>query len=414
MAPSLEKGQAWWLYAQAGAGFAIALTGPIAGAIADQGGRRKLWVAASVLMMVLGLSATWLAVPGDETRVLIVLLAIALASVGAEYGVIFTDSMLPDLAKPGQIGRLSGLGWSLGYAGGLIMLVLVLVFLALPDQPLFGLDKTLHEPDRMVGPLAALWLLVFSLPLFLFVHLPQPPPLAVAQAVRAGFAHLGQMIRHAGQYRNIGIFLLARMAYYDGIVAVYTIGGLYAAGTFGWELTEQGAFGLILIVFGAVGVLIGGHCDDRFGPKAVIAVSLIAIGLALAGVLSIDARHIGFIFPVAADNAAQGLFACTPERAMIAMGAVIGFFLGPVQAASRSLMARLAPAQSRTAFFGVYALTGRATTWVASALIALVTDLTDSRRLGISTILLLLLLGLLLLARVRVPPQPATLDNSQK
>jgi len=403
MAPSLEKGQAWWLYAQAGAGAVIALTGPVIGAIADQGGRRKAWVAASIAMMAVGLMASWLAEPGASTRVGIVLLGVALASIGAEYGVIFTDSMLPELARPGAMGRLSGMGWSLGYAGGLVMLVLVLVFLALPEQPAFGLDKAMHEPDRLVGPLAALWLAVFSLPLFLFVRLPPRRSPGFVAAARAGLAHLAHMARSARRYRPIGLFLLARMAYYDGIVAVYTIGGLYAAGTFGWQLVEQGAFGIILIVFGALGVLIGGWFDDRLGSKAVIVASLVAIGLAVAAILSVDRGHIGFFFPVDASGVGGGLFASTSERVMVALGAVIGFFLGPVQAASRTLMARLAPADARTAFFGLYALSGRATTWVASTMIALVTTWTDSRRLGIATLLLLLALGLALLMRVRVP-----------
>ena len=259
----------------------------------------------------------------------------------------------------------------------------------------------------------ALWLLVFSLPLFLWVKLPSGPRLPLRRAVTAGLGQLAAMARQAGMYRNIGMFLLARMAYYDGIVAVFTIGGLYAAGTFGWQLTEQGLFGIILIVFGALGVVIGGYFDDRFGPKAVIGVSVAAIGLALAGVLSVDRAHVGFIFAVAPASG-EGLFASTSERVMIALGAVIGFFLGPVQAASRSLMARLAPADSRTAFFGLYALSGRATTWVASAIIALVTDWTDSRRLGIATILILLLLGLVLLSRVKVQVLPAVLPTSQK
>ncbi|GAB4141847.1 MAG: MFS transporter [Sphingomonadales bacterium] len=414
MAPSLEKGQAWWLYAQAGAGFLIALTGPVVGAIADRGGRPKAWVGVSVAMMVLGLCATWAAVPGADARIVWVLMAIALASIGAEYGIIFTDSMLPQLAKPGQIGRLSGFGWAMGYLGGLIMLLLVLGFLALPEQPLWGLDRASHEPDRAVGPLAALWLVVFSLPLFLFVKLPSGPRLPLRQAVTAGLGQLAAMARQARVYRNIGLFLLARMAYYDGIVAVFTIGGLYAAGTFGWQLTEQGVFGMILIVFGTLGVAIGGYFDDRFGPKAVIGVSVAAIGLALAGVLSVDRAHIGFVFPVAAPAGGDGLFASTSEQVMIALGAVIGFFLGPVQAASRSLMARLAPADSRGAFFGLYALSGRATTWVASAIIAVVTDWTDSRRLGIATILILLLLGLVLLSRVKVQALPAVLPTSQK
>ncbi|MFZ5610464.1 MAG: MFS transporter [Pseudomonadota bacterium] len=401
VAPSLEKGQAWWGYGMAVAGLLVALTGPVLGAIADVRGQRKPWLLLANAMMVAGLMVTWIAVPGDTRHVVLILAGMALASLGSEYGVLFTNAMMPALAKPGGMGQLSGFGWGMGYIGGLLMLIFVLLFLALPETPLFGLDRQAHEPDRIVGPLAALWLVVFSLPLFYFVPDGPPggPPLRLA--ARQGLGRLWQAARSLPDIKNIVLFLLSRMAYYDGVTAVYTFGGLYAAGTFAWELVALGAFGIILVVFGAVGVFVGGWADDRFGSKRTIIISIVGIALAVAGILSIERETVLWIVAVPPPLAEGGLFASVAEKVMIGFGCVAGFFLGPVQAASRTLMARLAPLEHMTAAFGLYALTGRATIWVAPALIGLVTDLSGSRRIGISMILLMLIAGLALLMPVR-------------
>lgn len=402
VAPSVEKGQSWWGYTQAIAGLLLAFSGPVVGTIADVRGRRKPWVLLANIMMIIGLCGTWLAVPNENAPILLILSGLVLASLGSEYGVIFTNAMLPGLAKPGQMGRLSGFGWGMGYVGGLIMLIIVLTVLALPEHPIFGLDKASHESDRIVGPLAALWLVVFSLPLFLFVpDGPKRPGPGLYRAAKDGLISLYRMARTMPGFRNIGLFLLARMAYYDGVTAVYTFGGLYAAGTFDWALIELGVFGIILVVFGAIGVFIGGILDDKLGSKPTIILSILGIFIAVIGILLIERDTVFFFIPVNGTVEGDGLFASVAEQVMIGFGCFVGLFLGPVQSASRTMMARLAPENAMTACFGLYALTGRATVWVAPALIALATDLSGSRRAGIATILVLLAIGLFLLLKVR-------------
>lgn len=401
VAPTVEKGQAWWGYGQAIAGLLVAVTGPVVGAIADVRGQRKPWVLLANAMMVLGLSATWIAAPGESQLVPLILTGMVLASLGSEYGVVFTNAMLPGLAHSHEMGRLSGFGWGMGYLGGLVMLIIVLTQLALPDVPALGLDKASHEPDRLVGPLAALWLVIFSLPLFLYVPDGKKNSVPALKAVKEGLGSLWKLAREMPGFRNIALFLISRMAYYDGVTAVYTFGGLYAAGTFSWELVELGVFGIILVFMGAIGVFIGGVMDDKLGSKPTILLSILGIGVAVLGFLSITQDTVLFFISVTPTGDVEGLFASSAEKVMIVFGCIAGFFLGPVQSASRTLMARLAPEENMTACFGLYALTGRATVWVAPALIAIATDLSGSRRVGIGMILVMLLVGLALLLKVK-------------
>src|SRR3979411_1072663 len=170
------SGQSLWGFATAAAGLTIALMSPVLGAIADASGRRKPWIAAFGALLVIGSCLMWFVKPGDPTVIPLLLLAYAIATVGAEFATVFNNAMMPSLVPPDQIGRLSGTGWATGYVGGILSLILVLGFLAAsPDTgrtlfgfvPLFGLDPVTHEGDRITGPLTAIWVFVFRLPLFL-------------------------------------------------------------------------------------------------------------------------------------------------------------------------------------------------------------------------------------------------------
>lgn len=404
------SGQAMWGWAAGAAGLVIALLSPPLGAVADAGGRRKVWIGFFSALMIAGCFGLWLAEPDGAAPVLIVLAAFVLASIGAEFGIVFNNAMMPDLVPRNRLGRLSGTGWAMGYAGGLVALALTLALLAadpvsgrtfLGLEPVFGMDAARGEGERATGPLSALWFLVFALPFFLFT--PDTPRRApFGQAMREGLAALADTLRHIRRHGQMVRFLIARMLYADGLAALFTFGGIYAAGTFGWGTTQLGIFGILLTVTGAFGAWAGGRLDDRFGPKPVIAASLVVLILAGAAVLTIDREHVLFVLPVAGAGEA-GLFASTAERAYIALALLLGLAAGPVQAASRTLLVRLAPKGDLTQFFGLYALSGKITTFAAPMAVAFVTAATMSQRAGISVVLVFLIAGLALLVAVRVP-----------
>jgi UMF1 family MFS transporter len=402
-------GQALWGYATGAAGLAIALFSPVLGAVADAGGPRKPWIAAFSLFLIAGAASLWLAAPGAEGAVAIALVGFAVATIGAEFATVFTNAMMSDLVDESRLGRLSGTGWAIGYAGGLLSLVLVLGFLvANPDSgltllgiaPILGLDPAAFEGDRAAGPFTALWYAVFVLPLFLFTP-DKERRLRLRFASRVGIAKLRKTLLSLRRHSNVALYLLSHMIYADGLVALFAFGGIYAAGTFGWTSFELGLFGILLTITGTIGALIGGRLDDRYGPKPVIAGALVLLILASVAILSIDATHIGFVIEVAPATAGDGLFASTGEKVYLGLGALIGALAGPLQSASRSLMARIAPAGRATEFFGLYALSGKVTSFAGPLAVGVLTAVSASQRIGISVLVVFFAVGGVLLVGVR-------------
>jgi UMF1 family MFS transporter len=404
-------GQAIWGYALAIAGVIIAFASPVMGAIADAAGPRKPWIAAFQVVCIVSCALLWLARPGAGPDELTLILALVImASTSAEFSIVFNNAMLPGLVGESRIGRLSGYAWGLGYVGGLLSLTVVLTAFTMAETPLLGLDKTAHEHDRIVGPLTAVWIALFVLPLFLFT--PDVPSSAVGRmaAVRAGIGQLWGTLRKLRHYRNVVQFLVARMLYFDGLSAIFVFGGIYASGIFGWTTTDLGVFGIILTIFAAVGAAAGGWLDDRIGSKRTAMWAVCGLALATLGVVSVSVDGVGtperrdtifYFFTYAVPHAPGGMFNTLAEQVFLGFGILIGVCGGPAQAASRTMVSRLAPTDMIGEFYGLYALSGKATAFMAPLAVAAVTDAFDSQRAGISTILIFLIVGLVLLLPVR-------------
>jgi UMF1 family MFS transporter len=402
------SGQALWGFATAAAGLAIALMSPVLGAIADASGRRKPWIAAFGALLVIGSCLMWFGRPGDPSVISPLLLAYAIATVGVEFATVFNNAMMPTLVPPDKIGRLSGSGWATGYVGGIFSLVLVLGFLAAnPDTghtlfgftPLFGLDPVTHQGDRITGPLTGIWFIIFVLPMFLLTP-DYPARYPVRQALREGLSELKQTLSELPQRKSMAAFLLANMIYTDGLVSLFAFGGIYAAGTFGWNTIQIGTFGILLAIAGTFGAWLGGKLDDKVGPKRIIAGSMTSLLLAITAILLVDKDSILFI-KVAAPVPGGALFAGAAERAYLVLGCVIGAVGGPLQAASRTLLIRMAPKDRIAQYFGLFALTGKVTSFIGPLLIGVVTAATESQKAGMAVLVLFFVAGLALLARVR-------------
>jgi len=403
------SGQYMWGFATSVAGLLIALLSPVLGAVADAGGRRKPWIAAFGALFVIGASLMWIGKPGDQSNIIPLLIAFGVATIGVEFATVFNNAMMPTLVPPNKVGRLSGTGWAVGYIGGILSLVLVLGFLAANAEtgrtlfgfkPLFGLDPVMHEGDRITGPLSAVWFIVFILPLFLFT-----PDIASKRpalgAVREGMRELRETLSTLPSRPVMLAFLVANMVYTDALVALFAFGGIYAAGTFGWHTLQIGTFGILLAFSGTIGAWLGGKLDDYFGPKKVIAGSMIILMLSIAAILSIDPGRLFFLIDVAPPVAGGKLFAAPAEQAYLVLGFLIGLAAGPLQAASRTLLIRLAPKDRITQYFGLFALSGKVTSFVSPLVVSIVTAITLSQKAGMAVLLVFFLAGLALLLRVR-------------
>lgn len=395
-------GQSYWGYGQAVAGATIAILSPVFGAMADAGGPRKPWIGCFVVPCVIGSSLLWWAVPGMSGAELTgILAAIIVATIGIEFAGVFNNAMLPGLVLEKNIGRLSGFAWGLGYIGGLIALFIVLLGFTLPDQPLFGLDKAAHEHARMVGPLSAVWLALFCLPLFLFT--PDGPPAGRTrlEAAREGLRQLKGTLSRLSRYGNVVRFLIARMIYNDAIAAVIGFSGIYAKGLFGWSTTDLGVFAIIVTVVAAIGAFIGGWLDDRIGSRRTIIWMVACLTLGTLGIVSVGADSAFFVVSFGAPPAEAGFMTTPAQWVFLGFGLLVGFGFGPAQAASRTMMARLAPPALMTEFFGLYALSGKATAFLAPLTIAVVTGFAGSQRAGLAVIIVFFIVGLAMFLPVR-------------
>jgi MFS transporter, UMF1 family len=373
------RGQELWGYAASIAGLIIAIGSPVLGAIADAGGPRKPWLAVFTALCIIGSGMLWYAEP-DPSFVHWAMFWVIISTVGFEFGIVFNNAMLPDLVAEERLGRWSGWAWGLGYLGGLSAMIIALLGFVQAETPLFGLDKENLEHIRVVGPLVAIWFLAFVWPMFMWTPDKEKSSAGLGEKVSTGFRQLGQTLKSLRHHRNVLRFLIARMIYADGLATMFAFGGIYAAGTFGMELTEVITFGIILNVTAGVGAICFAWIDDWIGSKPTIVFSLLGLTATAFGVIIVEDVSWFWVW-----------------------GSLLGIFVGPSQAASRSMMARLAPAGHTTEFFGLYALTGKATAFIGPFCVAIVTASMDSQRWGMAVVLVFFVVGLGLLMTVRAP-----------
>lgn len=359
---------------------------PVLGAIADQSGRRKPWLIAFTLLCVLGSGMLWFVEPGSGD-LWFSAFWVSVGILGAECAFIFYNAMLPDLSSPSRLGRWSGWSWGLGYVGGVTCLVVALFGFIEGDTSWLGLDRDNLEHVRATFVLVALWYLLFSLPAFFFIPDQPSRGLSMGQAIRSGLAQLKDSLSKVRELGHILRFLVARMLYTDGLATIFTFGGVYAAGTFGMNQTQVLQFAIALNVTSGLGALGFAWVDDALGGRNTVLLSLVGLGTSALAILLVDSTLWFWIW-----------------------GMVLGIFVGPLQSASRSYMARVVPADLQTQMFGLFAFSGKATAFAGPLLVGWVTVATGSQRWGMATILVFLAAGFLIMLTV---PQASKVPHQQ-
>jgi MFS transporter, UMF1 family len=396
-----SRAQAVWGYGVGAAGLVIALCAPLLGAIADKAGGRMRFIWLFSILYIAGSYGLWYAAPGDFNLTLI-MLSFAIGMIGMEFATIFTNAMLPDLGNEQDLGKISGSGWAFGYLGGMVSLILMLTLLAegatgktlIGIAPIFGLDAEAREGTRSVGPLTAIWYFVFMIPFFLWVREPRKPgAMSTMAAARASWPELRQTLRELPRENSLFAYLMSSMFYRDALNGMYVFGGIYAAGVLEWKVIDVGIFGILATITGAIFAWLGGKADSRFGPKPVIAVNVVILTLVAIAVVYISRSSV-FGVPVAPDSR-------LPDLAFYVCGGLIGAAGGALQSASRTMMVRQSDPERITQSFGLYALAGKATSFIAPLSIGIVTDITGSQQAGITPLIVLFLIGLILLFWVK-------------
>ncbi|HRK42930.1 MAG TPA: MFS transporter [Gemmobacter sp.] len=392
------EAQAVWGYGQTIAGVVIALLAPVLGALADGSGRRMVWIWAFSACYVIGAFGLWFLMP-TAPDLTFAIACFGLGLIGMEFATIFTNSLMPSLASHEEMGAISGSGFAFGYAGGVVSLLIMLMLFAetgsgktlIGLDPILGLDATTREGTRAVGPFTALWYLVFMVPFFLWVK--EPRRTAPPRGFSASIEDLGLLLVSLPSRKSLFAYLMSSMFYRDSLNALYVFGGVYASGVLGWSVTKIGVFGILGAIAGALASWIGGKIDAARGPKPVIVASVWVLIVVCAVIVGMSREQI-FGFELAPGSA-------LPDIIMYVCGILIGAAGGTVQAASRTMMVFHTTPERATEAFGLYALSGKATAFIAPFAIAITSDLSGSQRIGVSPLIGLFLLALVLLIWVK-------------
>jgi UMF1 family MFS transporter len=396
-------------------GWAVMATAPFLGASIDQLGQRKRWLALIVALMVPMIFALWWAKPGHAgLSVTVTMVLTTLVGILFAYTEVLHNSLLVRAAGLSGAHKASGLALALGNGFALIALAFTAWAFALPGKthwgfipatPLFGLNPALHEPERIVAPLAAAMFALGALPLFVFT--PDAPSTGIAplRAFANGARNLWRMVMSLRGYRDAALFLAARMFYVDGMTAVLLYAGVYARGVMKWGPLEMLLYGIILTVLAVFGGFVGRWLDAGLGPKRAVQVE---IGMSLLGIIALlgmapDQILYLWHYDIAAHAPMWSgpVFRTLPEWIYILIGFSNAVFITAHYASSRTLLTRLTPPEQTGAFFGVYALSGTATVWLGSLLVNLGTKIFKTQQGGFATITVLLALGFVGLLFVR-------------
>ena len=368
-------GTALWSRAVSLTAIIVAIASPIMGVIADKANLRKTFLTFMTYISIFGSIMLYFAMPGEVMKALA---WFVIANIGFELGGVFYNAYLPEIAPENKIGRVSGYGWSFGYVGGLLCLVIALIGFVNPEIPWFGFSKIAGENIRATNILVAVWFGIFSLPMILILKTKPKGKYTTSKFnFLSGINELVHTFREIKKYKQVVKFLLARMIYNDGLVTIFAFGGIYAAGTFGFSFEEIMIFGIVLNVTAGIGAFIFGFLDDKLGGKLTIQITLIC--LIVAGLMAIFAQSKLFFWIA---------------------GIIVGIFSGPNQAASRSLMGRFTPRSRENEFYGFFAFSGKMTAFIGPLFLGILTELFDSQRAGVSIVVVLFIVGFFLLKSV--------------
>ncbi|MEK6216122.1 MAG: MFS transporter [Boseongicola sp.] len=392
------RAQSLWSLCLTIVGLIVGFGGPVMGALADTSGRRMPWIVVFSAMFVVGATGLWWTNP-DGSNLWWAFLAFGIGFIGAEYALIFTNAQLPGLGTQKEIGRLSGSGFAFGYVGGLVALTILLALFVEQTNgrtlvgldPIFGLDPNTREGTRAAGPFTAIWFLIFMVPYFLWVR--EVRGARLRHSISAALSSLAGSIRELKVRRSLAAYLGSSMLYRDALNGLYSFGGVYAGLVLNWEITQIGVFGIVSALAAAIFSWVGGGFDKRFGPKPVIIISVLGLMIVCLTIVNLSRES---FFGIALVEGST-----LPDTVFFGCGMLIGGLGGVLQAASRSLMVRHADPNTATESFGLYGLSGRATAFLAPALIGIVTATTANARLGVAPLIFLFLSGLVLLRWVK-------------
>ena len=373
IAPNPVLGQSYWGWTIGITGIIVAIIGPLLGSFADKKNYTEFFIKIFTIICISLTCLLWFSKP-SEKYLLYTLLIVGLANIFYELSLIFYNSILKKISETKNLGKSSGFSFALGYLGGIIVLIICITIFIDNDTLPFGLSKENSENVRATSIVVALWYLIFAIP-FLF-NLKEINNNKI-QKTANNTKKFKELIWDKG-LNNIGKFLLARMLYADGLNAIIVMGGIFAVGVFNLEIKDLLVLSVLMNITAFIGAIIGGYANDRFSSKNVIIFSLIGLILSSSIILFLQSKIIFLIF-----------------------ASINGFFIGPVQSASRVFMTKSIDENNQASGFGLFALSGKSTSFIGPLLVSTITFISNSQKIGFSSAIALLLIGLIILLKVK-------------
>ena len=373
IAPNPVLGQSYWGWAIGITGILVALIGPLLGSFADKKNCTGLFIKLFTIICIILTSFLWFSKP-SEKYLLYTLIIVGLANFFYELSLIFYNSILKKISSSKNLGKSSGFGFALGYIGGILILIVCIKIFIDNDTLPFGLTKENSENIRATSIVVALWYLIFSIP-FLF-SLKKEIKNKIDRSSNS-IKKIKNLIWNKG-LNNLGKFLVARMLYADGLNAIIIMGGIFAVGVFNLEIKDLLILSVLMNITAFIGAIVGGYANDKFTSKSVIILSLLGLIVSSAIILFIKAKIFFLIF-----------------------ASINGLFIGPIQSASRVFITKSIDINNQASGFGLFALSGKLTSFIGPLLVSTITYISNSQRIGFSSAIFLLLLGLVILLKVK-------------
>ena len=345
IAPNPVLGQSYWGWAIGTTGILVAIIGPILGSYADKKNFTEFFIKLFTIICISLTTLLWFSKP-SEKYLLFTLIIVALANFFYELSLIFYNSILKRISKTSDLGKSSGFSFALGYIGGILILIICIKIFIDNDVLPFGLSKENSENIRATSIVVAVWYLIFSIP-FLFslkkkinnkIELPSD-----------NIKKIKDLIWNNG-LNNLGKFLIARMLYADGLNAIIVMGGIFAVGVFNLEIKDLLILSILMNVTAFIGAIVGGYANDKFSSKSVIIFSLLGLIISSSIILFVKSQLFFLIF-----------------------AAINGFFIGPIQSASRVFITRSIDENNQASGFGLFALSGKLTSFIGPLLVSTIT-----------------------------------------
>ena len=365
IAPNETNGTFLWANAISITAICVGILSPILGAFADSGGYRKFFL---IFFTILCSIFTALLYIPDSGDVFLALVLVILSNIAYELGTVFSNSYLIDLSNNKNVGRISGTAWGFGFVGGLIALFCALTFF----------DVNIPNDIKLINIFVAIWFLFFSLPAFFFLKDRKKEKLLMSNLILS-CKSLKITFKEIYKYKKILNFLIARLFYNDGLITIFALGGIYAVGSLDFSMREVLILGVVLNIFAAIGSFTFGYIEDKIGVKNVINISLLIL---------IFATLLAFIAP----------WTNFPKEIFWLAGVLLGTMIGPNQSCSRSFMSQIIPIEKKNEFFGFFALTGKATSFLGPLLFGIITTL-HSQQFALLSVVVFFILGYIIFNR---------------